>query len=156
MAALAVAIMSVGGLIPVATYVCPVFCALILQLVYNVCGKRIAWAWYSAVGILSLLLSPDKEAAATFVFLGYYPIVKPQLDQKKCNWLYKILLFNGSIFLMYWLLLKVLGISELSAEFQELGTIMLIIILVLGNITFILLDVVLGNNFFRKLGIRGS
>ena len=56
MAALAVVIMSMGTLIPIATYSCPVLCALLLQLVLKTCGSRIAWAWYGAVTILSLLL----------------------------------------------------------------------------------------------------
>ena len=47
------------------------------QAVLKTCGVRIAWAWYGAVAILSLLLAPDKEAAAVFAFLGYYPIVTP-------------------------------------------------------------------------------
>ena len=43
LAALAVVIQCMGGLVPVATYVCPVFCMLILQLVLRQCGERIAW-----------------------------------------------------------------------------------------------------------------
>ena len=70
LAALAVVIMSLGTIIPVATYVCPMLCALLLQAVLKTCGVRIAWAWYGAVAILSLLLAPDKEAAAVFAFLG--------------------------------------------------------------------------------------
>ena len=74
MAALAAVIMSLGGLIPVATFTSPMLCMLLLAFVTKVCGKRIGWAWYGAVSILSLLMSPDKEAAAIFVFLGLYTI----------------------------------------------------------------------------------
>ena len=70
-AALAVVIMNLGGLIPIATYVCPALCMVLLSLVHRACGGRVAWAWYGAVAILSLLLSPDKEASAVFAFLGY-------------------------------------------------------------------------------------
>ena len=45
MAALAVVIMCMGGIIPVATYVCPMLCALLLALVLRFVGRRIAWAW---------------------------------------------------------------------------------------------------------------
>ena len=69
MAALAMVIMSLGGLIPFATFVCPMLCCMITKLVLSMCGKRIAWAWYGAVAILSVLMAPDKEAAAVFVFL---------------------------------------------------------------------------------------
>ena len=144
MAALAVVIMSFGGLIPVATYVSPMLCALLLQLVLKTCAERIAWAWYGAVALLSCLLSPDKEAAAVFVFLGYYPIVKPKLDNRKGKWLWKGLLFNISVAVMYFLLLKVLGMDELSAEFADMDFWMLAVLLILGNVTFFLLDRLLG------------
>ena len=101
LAALAVVIMCMGTIIPVATYVCPMLCAVVLQMVLKTCGTRIAWAWYGAVAILSALLAPDKEAAAVFLFLGYYPIVKPRLDRAKLRWLWKGLLFNGSVVVMY-------------------------------------------------------
>lgn len=144
MAALAVVIMSLGGLIPVATYVSPMLCALLLQLVLKTCQERIAWAWYGAVALLSCLLSPDKEAAAVFVFLGYYPIVKPKLDSRRAKWLWKGLLFNISVGVMYFLLLRVLGMDELSAEFADMGFWMLAVLLILGNVTFFLLDRLLG------------
>ena len=58
---------------PAATYFCPVLACLMLVPVTQTCGRRIAWAWYGAVAILSCLLCPDVEASALFVFLGYYP-----------------------------------------------------------------------------------
>ena len=147
MAALAVVIMSLGGLIPVATYVCPMLCALLLQLVLKLCGSRIAWAWYGAVAILGLLMSPDKEAAAVFVFLGYYPIVKPWLDRRRAKWLWKGLLFNGATLLMYWLLMHLFGMAAVTEEFQDLGIAMTAVLLILGNVTFFLLDKVLSKKF---------
>ena len=150
MAALAVVIMSLGGLIPVATYVCPMLCALLLQIVRNLCGNRIAWAWYGAVAILGLLLSPDKEAAAVFVFLGYYPIVKPWLDKRKLKWLWKALLFNSATLLMYWLLMHLFGMTAIIEEFQGMGIAMTAVLLALGNVTFFLLDTLLGRKFKKR------
>lgn len=147
LAALAVVIMSLGGLIPVATFVCPVLCMILLALVLRRCGRRIGWAWYGAVAILSLLLSPDKEAAAIFLFLGYYPIVKPGLDRKKCRWLWKGLLFNASILILYGMLLRLFGMAQVAAEFEEMGMAMTAVTLLLGNMTFFLLDRVLTLRF---------
>ncbi len=148
--ALAVVIMCLGTLIPVGTYVCPMVCAVVLQMVLKTCGTRIAWAWYGAVAILGLLLAPDKEAAAVFVFLGHYPIVKPKLDRKRLSWLWKGLLFNTAILVMYWLLLRLFGMEQLVSEFQELGAAMTILLLVLGNVTFFLLDRLLGMRQKRR------
>lgn len=146
-AALAVIVMCMGGLIPVATFVCPMLCILMLKMILSLCGSRVAWAWYGAVAILSVLLGPDKEAAAVFVFLGYYPIVKPKLDRMKLSWLWKLLLFNAVILLMYWLLIHLFGLAYIAAEFTELGAVMTVVTLILGNVTFIMLDILLG----RKL-----
>ena len=150
MAALAMVVMSMGTLIPVATYVCPMLCAVLLQMVLKICGQRIAWAWYGAVAILSLLLAPDKEAAAVFAFLGYYPIVKPKLDRLKGKWLWKILLFNVSTLVMYWLLMHIFGLDQIALDFEEMGAVMTVIMLILGNVTFFLLDRLLGMGPKRK------
>lgn len=140
MAALATVIMSLGGLIPVATFVCPMLAMVVLTMVLSVCGRRVAWAWYAAVAVLSLLLSPDKEAAMVFLFLGYYPIVKPKLDRWKAAPLGKLLFFNGVILLMYGLMLNVLGMEDIREEFREAGQIMTAVMLALGNLIFFLLD----------------
>ena len=147
LAALAVVIMSMGTLIPVATYVCPMLCALVLQLVLKICGKRVAWAWYGAVSVLSLLMAPDKEAAAIFLALGFYPIVKPGLDRRKGKWLLKGLFFNGMILLTYWVLLHLFGMAQLVSEFTEMGTLLAAVLLLLGNVTFFLLDRLLETKF---------
>ena len=147
LAALAVVIMSMGTLIPVATYVCPMLSALILQLVLKTCGRRIAWGWYAAVSILSLLMAPDKEAAAVFLALGYYPILKPGLDRRKGKWLWKLLFFNAVILLTYWLLMHLFGFDQLSAEFSQMGILLTVVMLLLGNVTFFLLDKLLEKRF---------
>lgn len=152
LAALAVTLMCLGGLIPGVTFVTPVLSCLMVQLVRRLCGSRIAWAWYGAVAFLSLLLGPDKEAAALFLFLGYYPIIKPRMDRWRLPWLWKGLLFNAAILLMYWILMNLLGMAELTQEFQEMGTVLTAITLILGNVVFFLLDRILGG----KLRRRGS
>lgn len=150
LAALALVVMNLGTIIPVATYICPMVCMLLLQVVGKTCGNRIAWAWYGAVAILSCLMAPDKEAAAVFAALGYYPILKPRLDRKKRPWLWKGLLFNAAILVMYWLLIHLLGLAALAEEFSRAGVVMTGIMLVLGNVIFFLLDRLLGRGFHQK------
>lgn len=153
LAALAIVIMTLGGLIPIATYVCPMLCSLMLLAVRLSCGDRIGWAWYGAVCVLSLLLSPDKEAAAVFVVLGYYPIIQPKLEKLPLQFLWKALLFNIASALLYAALMFVFGMEQLMAEFQELGIAGLVITLILGNVCFFLLDKVLHKlhqKFYKK------
>ena len=150
LAALAVVIMSLGTLIPVATFVCPMACILMAQLMRTSCGSRNGWAWYGVVAVLSLLLAPDKEAAAVFAALGYYPLVKPRLEKTKWPWLWKGILFNAVILALYWLLIHLLGMDALAEEFAEAGAVMTAVMLLLGNVTFFLLDRVLSRRFRRE------
>ena len=115
-------------------------CMLLLKFVLLTCGKRIAWAWYGAVMILGLIMSPDKESAAVFTFLGYYPILKPKLETMKGKWLWKALVFNTSMVLLYSILIRVMGVAAVTGESEELAGIMLAVLLLMGNVTFIALD----------------
>jgi hypothetical protein len=106
------------------------------------------------VAILSVLLSPDKEAAAVFVFLGYYPIIKPKMDRLRVSWLWKLLYFNAVVLALYQMLFHLFGMDQLAAEYRELGTVLTAVLLVLANVVFILLDRVLGR-FGRRRKRRG-
>ena len=149
MAALAVVFLCLT-VIPVATFVCPALCMILLRLVARQCGRRIGWAWYGAVAILGVLLAPDKEAAAVFVFLGYYPLIKPVFDRWKPSWLWKGLYFNAAIAVLYFLLLKVLGMDQLAQDYAELGIALTAVMMVLANITFFMLDRLLSMRLGRK------
>ena len=149
MAALAVVFLCLT-VIPVATFVSPALCMLLLRIVARQCGRRIGWAWYGAVAILGVLLAPDKEAAAVFVFLGYYPLLKPVFDRWKPSWLWKGLYFNAAIAVLYTLLLKVFGMDQLAQDYAELGIALTAVMMVLANITFFMLDRLLGMRLGRK------
>ena len=136
--ALAVVIMSMGTIIPIATYAAPMLCILLENLVFKSCGKSIAWAWYGAVAILGLLLAPDKEAALVFVFLGHYPILRPWFHRKRLAFLWKGLYFNGAVLILYWILLSVIGL-----EGEDMGMAFALVLLALGNLVFFLLDKIL-------------
>ena len=140
LAALAVVIMCLGGMIPLATFICPMLCAIIQYLVLRFCGQRVAWAWFGAVALLSILLGPDKEAALVFCLIGCYPILKPLFEKSKLRFLWKILFFNCAVGLLYGLLLKLFGMDAVMAEYKALGIVGLAAMLLLGNACFFLLD----------------
>ena len=143
MAALALVIMNMVGLIPIATYVCPSLCMVLLSVVLKLCGKRIGWAWYGAVAILSVLMAPDKEAAMIFAVIGYYPIIKPAFERTKMPNTCKYLYFNVVILLVYWLMINLMGLTEITKEFAEMGLLFTIVTLLMGNMVFQLLDKIL-------------
>lgn len=139
-AALAVVIMCMGGLIPLATFVCPVICMILLQLLQKPLSNRNCWVWYVTVSILALLLSPDKESAFVLVFLGYYPIVRNRFPQKVVGAFVKVFYFNVSILLMYLIMILLFGMTAILTEFQDFGVVMGAVTLLLGNMTFLVLD----------------
>ena len=150
LAALALVIMCFVGIIPVATYICPMLCILICAVVLRYCGRRIAWAWYAAVAILCLLMGPDLEAKALFLVLGYYPIIKPFMDKTRPRLLWKLVYFNIVIVATYGALFYTMGIDQVLADYKELGAIGFGLLLVGSNFLFYVVDLVLERRFMQK------
>ena len=145
LSALAVTVMMLGGLIPVATFCCPMLAGFLSIPILYECGTSMALCAYGAAAILSCLLGPDKEAAVLYLFLGWYPVLRPRLQKlrRPVRFLVKLAIFNCAVAMVYGLLLFVLGLDSLKAEFAELGRAMLIVTLILGNGVFFLFDFVL-------------
>ena len=140
LAAVAVVIMCLGGFIPIATYVCPMLCCMTQFIVLRFCGKRLAWTWFAVVSVLAVILSPDKEAAMVFLAIGYYPLIRPYFERIKLGFLLKLLFFNVSVFVIYGVMIYLMGMQEIADENMEFGMIGFAVIFVMGNITFVLLD----------------
>lgn len=145
-AALAVVILLLGGIIPVGTYIAPMVAALPLVILLAELPGSLCLGWYAIVALLGVLLCPDKETAFVFVFLGWFPLAKPRLDRlpKLPGLLCKLLLFNLSVAALYALLILVFRLDALVQEAKETGLVMLLVILLLGNLSFLLFDVLLG------------
>lgn len=141
--ALSVALMLSGGLIPIATYCAPMFCALLLLPILMEYGKKAAWTAFASVSLISLILGIDKEAAFFYLFVGYYPLLKWEIERMKSKpmrILIKVLVFNLSITLMYIFLGSVLGMHAVVAEFGEMSAAMLFVFLVMLNLCLFLYD----------------
>ena len=144
--ALATVIMSLGGMIPLATFCCPMLAGLMLIPVFVECGGKMSWAAYIAMALLGLMLCPDKEAAFLLLFLGHYPILRWHLEQirgRALRILAKLGVFNIAIALTYGVLLWVLQMDALLQEYREAGFIVTAFTLLLGNITLLMYDRVL-------------
>lgn len=152
-AGLAVVVMCLGGMIPLATYILPMICCILLWIITPRLGRQGSWVWYCAVSLLSVLLCPDKEAAAVYLFLGYYPLIKPGFDRKKHPIIPKLLLFNAATLTMYALLIHLFGMAALAAEFAEMGIWLTAVMLILGNVCFFMLDRVLTLFSKKKPGV---
>ena len=147
MAALATAILLMGGVIPAATFAGPALAGLLLVPVYVEGGRRLALGAWIAVSALSLMLCADKEAALLFAFLGWYPAVKWRLDAWIEGWraaLLKLLMWNASAAAMAALIFYVVRMDQVLAEYREMSLAMLVAFAVLANVTMLLYDRLLG------------
>lgn len=147
--ALCVALMLLGAVIPVLMFIAPAAASLLIATVCVECGKTMAFTAYGAVSLLSLLFVPDKEIGLTFMFLlGYYPLVKPYFDRIRPALLRgaaKLVLCNGSILLMYGLVLLLVPAGSISQELKATALIISLSTLAMGNIAFLLYDRALRN-----------
>ena len=81
LAALALALMFLGGVLPFTSVACPVLASLVLIPVYAETGKKWSAVWFLGVAALAALLAPDKETAVLFAFFGYYPMLRKYLNR---------------------------------------------------------------------------
>ena len=122
-AALCIALMLLGTIIPIAMCIAP--------------------------AVAGLLFVPDKEIALIFtVLLGYYPLVKPGFDRIRPALLQlgcKLLLCNGAVLAMYGLLLILVPAGSVAQELRTTALAMSLVTLAMGNVAFVLYDRALHN-----------
>ena len=121
-AALCVALMLLGAVIPIAMFIAPAVAGFLIATVCVECGLQMALTAYAAVSLLALLFVPDKEVALIFtVLLGYYPLVKPKFERIRpalLRGVCKLLLCNGAVLAMYGLIYLLVPMGSISQELR--------------------------------------
>ena len=141
-AALCVALMLLGAVIPIAMFIAPALAGFLIATVCVECGRTMALTAYAAVSLLALLFVPDKEVALIFVFLlGYYPLAKPRFDRIRPA----VLRCNAAVLAMYGLLLVLIPAGSISQELRTTAWIVTLSTLAMGNVAFLLYDRALHN-----------
>ena len=148
-AALSVALMLLGAVVPVLMFIAPAVASLLIATVCVECGKTMALTAYGAVSLLSLLFVPDKEVALIFVFLlGYYPLAKPKFERIRpavLRIVCKLLLCNGAVLAMYGLVFLLVPAGSISQELRTTALAVSLATLAMGNVAFVLYDRALHN-----------
>ena len=155
--ALGVVLLCLGGVVPLALYACPILASAVLLPVRERCRKQVAWSCYAAIAILGTLLGPDKEASMLFVFLGYYPLVKPKLDSRALRLTAKLLLAVFAVGADYLFLLFVLRLDAVTQELAGTAPAILWATCALGLALFFLYDLTLSRLtlLYRRRRRRG-
>ena len=146
LAALGAVLLRLGTLVPFATYAAPVLASAAVLVAREECRAGPAFGCYVVSAALGLLLSPDREAALLYAFLGYYPLLKPKLDALRPRALragVKLLLFCAAVGAMYALLLFVFRLEAAAREFAETSPVLLAATAALGGVVFLVYDLAL-------------
>lgn len=148
-AALCVALMLLGAVIPIAMFIAPAVAGFLIATVCVECGMQMALTAYAAVSLLALLFVPDKEVALIFtVLLGYYPLAKPKFERIRpalLRGVCKLLLCNGAVLAMYGMIYLLVPMGSISQELRATATAAALATLAMGNVAFLLYDRALHN-----------
>lgn len=159
--ALGVVLLCLGGVVPLALYACPILASAVLLPVRERCRKHGSrGAATQAIALLGTLLGPDKEASMLFVFLGYYPLVKPKLDaihSRALRLSTKLLLAVFAVGVDYLFLLFVLRLDAVTQELAGTAPALLWATCALGLALFFLYDLTLSRLtlLYRRRRRRG-
>ncbi len=148
--ATAVVLLMLGGVIPLATFSCPVLASFAILIAGEECRRSYAWTCFAAAAILGLLLGPDKESALLFAFLGYYPLLQPKLEALRPAALrlaLKLALAVAAVGAMYALILFVFRLEAVVQEFYAASPAVLWSTIAMGFVLFLVYDLAL-----RRLG----
>ena len=146
LAALGAVLLCLGTLVPLATYAAPVLASAAVLIAREECRAGPAFGCYAVSAALGLLLSPDREAALLYAFLGYYPLLKPKLDAlrpRPLRALAKLLLCCAAVGAMYALLIFVFRLEAVVREAAETTPALLAATVALGVVVFLVYDLAL-------------
>lgn len=146
LAALAVVLLSIGSMIPLATYAAPILASSVLLVAREECRPSYAWGCFTVSAALGVMLSADLECSLLYVFLGYYPLLKPRLDAlrpRAARLGAKLLLCATAVGGMYALLLYVFHLEAVAEEFAATAPAALWLTAALGAAVFLLYDLAL-------------
>lgn len=147
LAAASAALLLLGGIMPLAMFCCPVLAVLTMIPVVEEYRTGTALLFYAAVSVLGLLLSPDKECALVFAFLGYYPAIRQPINRKITRRLPRVLvkcvLFFISAAALYLAAAYLFSLNDLTTAFQTTAALLLAAEMAVGGAVFLVCDALL-------------
>ena len=137
MAAMCVAILSIGSIVETLDVSLAIFAGLVVLIISTEYGDKAGFAVYLVGGLLALLL-PNKSAGILFLALGgWYPIVQKKINMMRplLARIVKLLIFNAVLTALLVLSAYVTGTTDGKWIYASL--------FVIGNICFFMYDILL-------------
>lgn len=156
--ALCLVSMFLTGVIPILSLALPMVAGTLMMIIKEEVSTGWAFLTYTAVSLLSLFVTFDKESSVMFIFLfGLYPILKTLFDKIKLKLirvLSKLAYYNVSVTIAFQITFKLFGMEELAEQMNEYFKHGMLILLIATNPVFLMYDYVLGNLieiYYKKL-----
>jgi len=134
--ALCTVLMLLGGVLELGMYAAPMLAGLCLLPYGEKYGVKYQFIAFGAVSLLSFMLVPGVEQNLMFLgFFGWYPMLRSILQKlnKTGRIILKLAVFNAAVIAVEMLVMLLLVPESMGMGF-------LILLLVLGNVCFILYD----------------
>lgn len=136
--------MFLTSVFPLLYLVLPMISGILLLIIITEISIEWAWVTYTAVSLLSLFVTYDKEAAMVFIlFFGCYPILRNYI-QKISNQFLRIIIklcyFNLIMLSYFYINTYLFGLTDLLEELQEYGKHAGTVILIILNPFFLMYD----------------
>lgn len=155
-AALCLVMMFLTAVFPLLNITLPLFAGMLITVVAIEVNTSWSFVTYAVVALLSFFVTPDKEAWLFFTFFfGYYPVAKSYFEAMKNKvicWLCKLVSFNISVIIIFYVTMNILGTIDLFEEFGFYNKWLIPGLLAFGNLVFIFYDFTLTQiiNAYKK------
>lgn len=146
--ALCLLCMFLAGIMPIFYLILPMAAGVLLMIIAEEVSMSWAWLTYTAVCLLSMLITADKESALVFIMLfGHYPMVRMYLQKLKfrlLRFIIKAAVFNICTIAFFYVTVFIFGIDQMLTDMNDIGKYGGILFLALANVIFVLYDFNLG------------
>ncbi len=148
-AALCLVCMFLTGVFPMFYLILPMAASALIYIMVIETGVYWGILTYISVGLLSIFITPNKDASLAFLlFFGYYPLLRPKMDRlrwKALTLLIRFLLFNAGVMAFFGISVYILGMKELLESLGDYGKYGGWILLGIANMMFLCYDFTMGN-----------
>lgn len=147
-ASLCMLCMFLTGVFPMFYLILPMLASGLIFLMALETSTYWGFLTYISVGLLSVFVTPNKDAALAFlIFFGYYPLLRPKMEHSRLRllaFLLRLALFNAAVLGFFWISVYVLGMKALLDSLGDYGKYGGWILLGIANLMFLSYDYIMG------------
>lgn len=117
--------MFLTGVFPMFYLILPMLASAFIYIMTLETGGYWGFLTYLSVGLLSVFVTPNKDASLAFLFFfGYFPLLRNGMERfrwKFLGFLLRLAVFNAAVLTFFWVSVYVLGMKELLESLGDYG-----------------------------------